>query len=91
VTLDEPGGPVLAQRLIIALLFEDGLDTGTELAVRESIAQRLLSQHPTNDGLLLALGNTLVGLDTFIPARLTGKSSRKGRLRLSTFLSRLIL
>jgi hypothetical protein len=46
---------VLAQRLVIALLFEDGLDTGAELAVRESIAQRLLSQHPTKEGLLLAL------------------------------------
>jgi hypothetical protein len=82
---------MLTQRLIIALLFEDGLDTGTELAVRKSIAQGLLSQHLTNKSLLLALGNTLMGLDTFIPAHLTGKSSRKGRLRNSTFLSRLIL
>ncbi|KAJ0132830.1 ATP-dependent RNA helicase suv3 [Fusarium oxysporum f. sp. albedinis] len=49
------GIPVLTQRLVIALLFEDGLDTSAELAVRESIAQRFLSQHPTNNGILLAL------------------------------------
>jgi hypothetical protein len=82
---------VLAQKFVIALLLKDGLDTGADLAVRGSIAQGLLSQHPTNKRLLLALWNTLVGLGTFIPARLTRKSSRKGPLRHSTFLRRLIL
>jgi hypothetical protein len=89
--LAEPGGPVLAQRIVIGLLFEDGLVTGTELAVRESITHRLLSQHPTNEVLLLGLRNTLVGPDMFIHARLTRKSIRKGRLRYSMFLRRLNL
>ncbi|KAJ0124190.1 Uncharacterized protein HZ326_31397 [Fusarium oxysporum f. sp. albedinis] len=61
VTFDESRSPVLTQRLVIALLFEDGLDAGAELAVRGSISQRLLSQHPTNKRLLLALWNTLKG------------------------------
>jgi hypothetical protein len=53
VAFDESRSPVLTQRLIIALLFKDGLDIGAELAMRESIAQRLLSQHLTKEGLLL--------------------------------------
>jgi hypothetical protein len=87
--LDEHSRPFLASRPVIALL-KDGLDVDAELAVRESIAQRFLSQHPTNKGLLFALGNTLVDLDTFIPVHMTGKSPRKGLLRHSTFLDRLI-
>jgi len=89
MTFDEPGGPVLAQRLVILLLTEEGFDAASKLAMRESVAQGLLPQKPTNETVLLARRNTLVGVGRLFPARLTRKSSINGRSRHSTFLGRL--
>ncbi|KAJ0129572.1 hypothetical protein HZ326_27332 [Fusarium oxysporum f. sp. albedinis] len=62
-------------RLVIPLLTEEGFDAASKLAMRESVAQGLLPQKPTNETVLLARRNTSVGVGRLFPARLTRKSA----------------
>jgi hypothetical protein len=72
-------------------LTEEGFDATSKLAMRESVAEGLLPQKPTNKAILLTGGKTLVRVCRLFPALLARKSLREDRLRHSMLLGGLVL